>query len=152
MVLVIIVALIGSHVTPEYVNFTNQERINLECLSNYYRIGNPKHRIISTKLSWTVINRKLIHTCLKANAIETAPLISPAHQMIIYIHVNFKIQRPSNSATPFPSLVCIKVYQGKHCNTNLVFKCDYFCSLGLSVQVIGKGGEREYKCSTPKQY
>jgi len=51
MVLVIIVALTGSHVTPEYVNFTNQERINLECLSNYYRIGNPKHRIISTKLS-----------------------------------------------------------------------------------------------------
>ena len=52
MVSVIIVALIGSDVTPEYVNFTNQERI---ILAEFL----PKCKIVYT-IYWIIISNKLI--------------------------------------------------------------------------------------------
>lgn len=76
MVAVIMVALSGSLVTPEYVNFTSQVIIDL---------ANHIPPILQLNDIATTILNEQKHTCLKANAIETAPLMSPAHQITTWI-------------------------------------------------------------------
>lgn len=82
MVLVIIVALIGSDVTPEYVNFRSQERNKSSRIST--KLKNCLYNYIEYIISNRLLNydEQKMHTCSKANATETAPLISPAHEMI----------------------------------------------------------------------
>lgn len=76
VVLVIIVACVGSNVTPEFVNFKIHE--HFQCLV-YQKMIFSRCDLISMNSS----NQKSSLTCLKARAMETAPLISPAHHIMI---------------------------------------------------------------------